>query len=92
MDINQLQRQLIVHSFIYYLYDESVWSDDRFDNKCKELVSVIGTKEFKESKFYNIFKDFRGETGMHLIRIKGKRKKEYFNHFSSLARRLIARL
>ena len=49
--IKQRRRQLIVHSCLYYYFDESVIPDSQFDGWCEELVSLEG---------------FDGSTGMQL--------------------------
>jgi len=65
-DIERLQRQLILHSVIYYRLNESIWSDTQYDTASQKLVSIKGTQEFKDSKFYDLFKDFDGSTGYHI--------------------------
>lgn len=69
-NIERLQRQLIVHSFIYYRYNTSIWTDDKFDKAAYLLVDVKHTAAFKKSKFYGLFKDFDGSTGYHLLKAK----------------------
>lgn len=65
---------MIVHSFIYYKYNTSIWTDAQFDKAAYKLVSLKDTEEskqvFKQSKFYDVFKDFDGDTGYHLLNIK----------------------
>lgn len=65
--IERIQRQLILHSFIYYRFNTSIWTDEQFDKAAYLLVSLEHTEEFKTSKFYDVFKDWDGSTGYHLL-------------------------
>jgi NAD-dependent DNA ligase len=67
--INMLQRQVIIHSILYYEFDDNIWTDERYDEACKELASLVSKKEFKKSDFYLQFKTFDGSTGYHLVKI-----------------------
>lgn len=82
--INRLQRQLIVHSFIYYRYNDNIWEDAQFDAASYRLVSLKDTDEFKQSQFYDIFKDFDGSTGYHLLNIKNP------TYWNNLAQQLLS--
>lgn len=64
--INQLQRQLIIHSALYYLFDSPLWTDAKFDEASLELVELMKLPIGKESVYYNGFIDFDASTGMHL--------------------------
>ena len=64
--INQLQRQLIIHSTLYYLYDDPLWTDEKYDKATLELLSLMNTPEWEQSVYYKGFADFDGSTGMHL--------------------------
>jgi regulator of sigma D len=66
--INMLQRQVAVHSIIYYDYNDNIWTDEQYDNTCKELVSYMSCPEFPDSCYYEFFKDFDGSTGFHLVK------------------------
>jgi hypothetical protein len=74
--INRIQRQIIIHSIIYYEFDDNIWSDFQYDDTCKRMVELIGKKEFKKSTFYEDFKDFDGSTGYHL----GEKYKSVYGH------------
>lgn len=39
--INRRMRQVIVHSVMYYHYDESIIDDHTFDKWCVELLKLI---------------------------------------------------
>lgn len=66
---NYLQRQIIVHSIIYYELDNNVISDKEYDTLCKMLINIqkgISKKEYSKTEYYYVFKDFTGETGFYL--------------------------
>jgi hypothetical protein len=66
--VNRRQRQILVHSFLYYQLNENLVSDSIFDAWCKELAEFRkeypGT--FKLSAYYEGFKDFDGSSGYDL--------------------------
>jgi NAD-dependent DNA ligase len=66
--INQRQRQIIVHSVLYYRFNTNIITDETFDKWARELVQL--QKDFKEltkdSAFYMTMQDFDGTTGFHL--------------------------
>lgn len=66
--INQRERQMLVHSYIYYRKGTSIVSDSKFDEWAYELVSLIKNypNEFKMSAYYKDFKNFDGSTGFNL--------------------------
>lgn len=68
MKISYLERQIIVHSIIYYHLNESVISDKKFDELSKQLVTMQkqNIKDFKESEYYYCMFDFDGSTGFYL--------------------------
>lgn len=84
MDIHQLIRQVIVHSYIYYELNDNIITDSEFDKKCIELDSR--RKELKETKFNDIFTNWDSSTGFTLIRPD---LEDYHAHFYSLSNRLI---
>ena len=62
--IKRRRNQVLVHSCIYYQYDESYISDHQFDAWCIELVELI--KRFPDAysdNYDKYFKDWRGESG-----------------------------
>ena len=84
MDINRLQRQLVVHSIIYYRMNSSIWTDAQYDAKSKELIQLMKDrpKEFKDSCMHELFKDYDGSTGYHLCTVDNVNK--YYNTCISL--------
>jgi len=64
--INRRQRQILVHSFLYYQLSENIISDQTFDAWSKELASLMTSEEAKLSVYYKDFADFEGSTGFYL--------------------------
>lgn len=84
-----LQRQIIVHSIIYYELDDNVISDKEYDTMCKQLIKIqkgMKKSEYKKTEYYYVFKDFTGETGFYLYDGLNKHDKE---HLLNIAYRVI---
>jgi NAD-dependent DNA ligase len=81
-ELERRQRQLIVHSFIYYELDDSIWTDNQYDGLALVLEEQKKLDIWKESKFYSIFKDWDSSTGISLVT---KEDYQYYQHFRSLA-------
>jgi NAD-dependent DNA ligase len=66
--INRRERQILVHSFLYYQLNESIISDHTFDQWSKELVDLREQypEEFKQSVHAKDFVDFDGSSGFDL--------------------------
>lgn len=58
--IERRQRQLLVHSFLYYKCDESIISDHTYDAWYKELVDLqrIHPDIASQTKYYALTRDF----------------------------------
>jgi len=65
---NQLERQIFVHSYLYYGEDKNIIDDSFFDSRMYSLVELMNSEpdEFKKSVYYVQFKDFEGGTGADL--------------------------
>ena len=66
--INRRERQLLVHSFLYYQLNENIISDHTFDKWSKELAQAIidHPETFKQSVYADGFKNFDGSSGYDL--------------------------
>lgn len=66
--INHRQRQILVHSIIYYKYNANVVSDYKWSQWAKELYDLMTANQeiAKQSCMYDIFKDFDYSTGADL--------------------------
>lgn len=67
--INRYRRIIELHSIIYYALDDNVISDAKFDEFCAILVRLQKEYPKKAKRGYKpkLFKDFSGDTGMHLV-------------------------
>ena len=66
--INRRERQILVHSYIYYKTGSSIVSDDVFDKFAYDLVALMESNptEFKASVYHKDFIGFDGSTGYNL--------------------------
>lgn len=66
--MNRRQRQLLVHSFLYYQLNTNLITDYYFDRWSNELVSLMQSNPelAKQTVYYNGFKDFDGSSGYDL--------------------------
>ncbi len=68
--INRRRRQILVHSAIYYRYNNNLVSDKTFDDWCMELVSLHNQYPVESSKavFQDVYKDWTGFSGYDLLK------------------------
>lgn len=66
--INRRERQILVHSYLYYELDESLISDDKWSEWAKELCELRDTfpKIFQNSEYVITFSTFDPSTGFDL--------------------------
>lgn len=66
--INRRQRQILVHSFLYYQLNTNIISDHTFDDWSKELADLMNEHPdiAKQSLCYKEFKTFDGSSGYDL--------------------------
>jgi len=63
--IRQRRTQMLVHSYLYYVLDENVVDDGKWQQWADELVEL--QKQRKDIGFYDeAFADWDGSTGCHL--------------------------
>jgi hypothetical protein len=63
--IRQRRTQMLVHSYLYYVLDENVVDDGKWQQWADELVEL--QKQRKDIGFYDeAFADWSGATGTHL--------------------------
>lgn len=63
--IRQRRSQMLVHSFLYYVLDTPIVSDDAWQRWADELA--MWNQYFPNIGFYDAaFADWNGSTGMHL--------------------------
>ena len=88
-ELERKQRQLIVHSFIYYELNDNIISDNVYDKLSLEVELRKDSDIWKQSKFYSIFKDWDSSSGYPLIKGRSKQYVQYYTHFTSLAKQLL---
>lgn len=66
--MNRRERQILVHSCLYYRLDSSIIDDHTYDYWCKELADLIVAhpEVFKQTAHYQDYIGFDGSTGMDL--------------------------
>jgi hypothetical protein len=63
--IKQRRHQMLVHSYMYYVLDENVVDDGKWQEWADELTEL--QKQRKDIGFYDeVFADWDGSTGCHL--------------------------
>lgn len=63
--IRQRRIQMLVHSYIYYVLDTNIVTDDKWQQWADELTEL--QKRKMDIGFYDdAFRDWSGATGMHL--------------------------
>ena len=67
--IELLQRWILVHSYLYYELNDNVVDDKTYDNNAQQLMRYKKKykADYNNSRYYSIFYDYDGSTGMHLI-------------------------
>ena len=58
LKIDFLQRVILIHSYLYYEADNSVWSDKKYDEVARQLTN--------KTQYGYCFYDFDGTTGFDL--------------------------
>ena len=67
--IRQRRRQMLVHSFLYYELDSNIISDYAWSKWGVELAELQKKypKESAEVEYADLFKDWDGSSGAHLV-------------------------
>lgn len=84
--INYIQRRVIIHSLIYYVFNESVISDNEYDSISKQLVQMsqeLPEDILSKSKYYYCMNDFDGSTGFDIPSRLTKEDYEYLTIIAS---------
>jgi len=68
--ISRRERQILVHSYIYYEMNKSIISDYQWSIWAKELAEIIkdNPEEFKSSPYYRQFEKFDPSTGFDIYK------------------------
>jgi hypothetical protein len=82
--IKQRRTQMLIHSYRYYVLDDPVISDDKWQEWADELVE-LQKRKLKIGFYDKEFADWTGATGMHLPFDKWvKDKVTYLNKISAV--------
>jgi hypothetical protein len=92
LKVDFLQRVILIHSYLYYEANNSIWSDKKYDEVARQLTDMQEehtTKWIKNKTQYGYcFYDFDGTTGFDLWdRLKEKDKQ----YISNIAEKLVKR-
>ena len=70
LKIDFLQRVILIHSYLYYEADNSVWSDKKYDEIAKQLLGLQQNKSkdwiVQNTQYGYVFYNFDGTTGFDL--------------------------
>ena len=84
LKVDFLQRVILIHSYLYYEADNSVWSDKKYDEVARQLTNIQNkhTKSWiKQTTQYGYcFYDFDGTTGFDLWDRLNKRDKRFIQN------------
>ena len=80
LKVDFLQRVILIHSYLYYEADSSVWSDKKYDEVAKQLTNIQNkhTKSWikRTTQHGYCFYDYDGTTGFDLYHRLNKNDKE----------------
>jgi len=83
IEVAVCRRKIMVNSFIYYKLGDNIISDSQYDQLC---VQAANTRDRKIDIFDDIFNDFTGETGFHLL---SQVSDSHYTVINNVARRLL---
>lgn len=91
--IELYQRWLLVHAVIYYNYNSNIVSDLEWDNNAKEYLCFVKDhkNELKQSYYFDVFKEFEGNTGFDLMSKLKKMNEEHCHYLDEIAANLVSR-
>ena len=83
MKIDFFQRVVLIHSYLYYEKDTTLWSDKKYDEVVKQLTIIQKQKTeqwIKQNTQYGYcFYDFDGSTGFDLWHRLKQNDKDYIS-------------
>jgi hypothetical protein len=82
-EIERLERQFLVHSFIYYVCNDSIISDDRYDAVCRDLLKGLKMPEAEGTSYYDLCRNVLDES------MSGYKIKKYPPEIITTALRLL---
>lgn len=92
LKVDFLQRVILIHSYLYYELNSSIWSDKKYDEIAKQLTELQKVNSYDwvrdKTKYGYVFYDFDGTTGFDLWERMNIRDKE---RISSIAYSILKR-
>lgn len=92
IQIDMLQRWVLVHSHLYYELNSSRVSDQAFDSNCVQLnnLKIQYPQAYKDSKYGYAMEDFDGSTGFGFVeKLDHKHKQTVMRDAHNLRRGVI---
>ena len=88
LKIDFLQRVILIHSYIYYELNNSIWNDSHYDEVSKQLTIMQNNYSKgwikKKTQYGYAFMDFDGTTGFDLWERLTKRDKRCIMGISNM--------
>lgn len=92
LKVDFLQRVILIHSYLYYERDDSIWSDKKYDEVAKQLTNIQNkhTKSWikRTTQYGYCFYDFDGTTGFDLWDRLNQKDKRFIQN---IAEKLVKR-
>ena len=66
LKVDFLQRVILIHSYLYYEANNSIWSDKKYDEVAKQLTNIQKEHTKNNTQYGYCFHDFDGTTGFDL--------------------------
>jgi NADH/NAD ratio-sensing transcriptional regulator Rex len=94
--IELLQKWILVHSIIYYQFDDNIATDAKYDANSKQLAELIKIDPgaHKASKWYYVFKDYGKDgstTGYYLFTNLKKRDKVELSNLAEYVLKIVCK-
>lgn len=88
LKIDFLQRVVLIHSYLYYEKDSSIWNDKKYDEIAKQLVKKQSNKTKQwirdKTQYGYAFYDFDGTTGFDLFDRLNEQDKKFIEQTAVL--------
>lgn len=86
MKISHLERRILIYSIAYYEMDETIVSDNDYEEISKQLIQMCKKypNDFRESELYYIFFDYDGSTGFNLFGRLIKKDRNKFSYITEI--------
>lgn len=84
--INRKQRQILVHSYIYYVLDKNIIDDATWSEWAEQLEILMKymPEEAAASEFHMYFEDFDHSTGANLVKYYNDERLAWVPHVANM--------